>query len=95
MKKKIVILGAGESGAGSAVLALKHGFDVFVSDLGEIKEKYRNVLDGNNVKWEQGIHTEINRKKKMTMYDCQKRGPPKDIIMCKSEAQVLSRTCAE
>ena len=58
MRDRIVILGAGESGTGSAVLALKHGFDVFVSDLGEIKEKYRNVLDGNNVKWEQGIHTE-------------------------------------
>jgi UDP-N-acetylmuramoylalanine--D-glutamate ligase len=58
MKDRIVILGAGESGTGSAVLALKHGFDVFVSDLGEIKEKYRNVLDSNNVKWEQGIHTE-------------------------------------
>ena len=58
MKDRIVILGAGESGTGSAVLALKHGFDVFVSDMGEIKEKYRNVLDSNNVKWEQGIHTE-------------------------------------
>ena len=58
MRDRIVILGAGESGTGSAVLALKHGFDVFVSDLGEIKEKYMKVLDSNKVRWEQGIHTE-------------------------------------
>ena len=58
MKKKIVILGAGESGTGSAVLAMKNGFDVFVSDYGEIKEKYREILDNNNIRWEQGKHTE-------------------------------------
>ncbi|MBE3086207.1 MAG: UDP-N-acetylmuramoyl-L-alanine--D-glutamate ligase, partial [Bacteroidetes bacterium] len=51
MKKKIVIMGAGESGAGSAVLAQKHGFDVFVSDKGQIKEKYREILDNYNIKW--------------------------------------------
>jgi UDP-N-acetylmuramoylalanine--D-glutamate ligase len=56
--KKIVILGAGESGAGSAVLAKKHGFDVFVSDMGEIKEKYREILRSNNIDWEEGKHTE-------------------------------------
>ena len=44
MKKKIVILGAGESGAGSAVLAKKQGFDVFVSDKGQIKENIRRFL---------------------------------------------------
>ena len=58
MKKKIVILGAGESGTGSAVLAVKNGFDVFVSDYGEIKEKYREILDNYNIRWEQGKHTE-------------------------------------
>jgi len=58
MKKKIVILGAGESGTGSAVLAKKNGFDVFVSDYGEIKEKYREILDNNNIRWEQGKHSE-------------------------------------
>ncbi|MBK7628928.1 MAG: UDP-N-acetylmuramoyl-L-alanine--D-glutamate ligase [Bacteroidales bacterium] len=56
--KKIVILGAGESGAGSAVLAKKHGFDVFVSDMGEIKEKYREILRSNNIDWEEGKHSE-------------------------------------
>jgi UDP-N-acetylmuramoylalanine--D-glutamate ligase len=56
--KKIVILGAGESGAGSAVLAQKHGFDVFVSDNGQIKDKYREVLDTYKIKWEEGNHNE-------------------------------------
>ncbi len=58
MDRKIVILGAGESGAGSAVLAKKHGFDVFVSDKGQIKDKYREILDKNNIKWEEGSHNE-------------------------------------
>ena len=58
MSRKIVILGAGESGAGSAVLALKQGFDVFVSDKGEIKEKYREILSSHGIRWEEGNHTE-------------------------------------
>jgi UDP-N-acetylmuramoylalanine--D-glutamate ligase len=58
MSKKIVILGAGESGAGSALLAQKQGFEVFVSDIGKIKEKYREILDNNNIKWEEGNHSE-------------------------------------
>jgi len=56
--KKIVILGAGESGAGSAILAQMHGFDVFVSDMGQIKENYIELLNRNNIKWEQGKHSE-------------------------------------
>jgi UDP-N-acetylmuramoylalanine--D-glutamate ligase len=56
--KKIVILGAGESGAGSAILAQKKGFDVFVSDKGEVKQKYREILEKNRVRWEEGKHTE-------------------------------------
>jgi UDP-N-acetylmuramoylalanine--D-glutamate ligase len=58
MKKKIVILGAGESGAGSAVLAVKHGFDVYVSDSGTIKDQYREILDNHNITWEQDSHNE-------------------------------------
>jgi UDP-N-acetylmuramoylalanine--D-glutamate ligase len=58
MSKKIVILGAGESGAGSAVLAQKHGFDVFVSDKGQIKSNYREILDKHSIKWEEGNHNE-------------------------------------
>jgi len=56
--KKIVILGAGESGTGSAVLARQKGFDVFVSDMGEVKEKYRDLLDSHGIRWEEGLHTE-------------------------------------
>jgi UDP-N-acetylmuramoylalanine--D-glutamate ligase len=56
--KKIVILGAGESGAGSAILAQKKGFDVFVSDQGEVKQKYREILDNGKIRWEEGKHTE-------------------------------------
>ena len=58
MSKRIVILGAGESGAGSAVLAKKKGFDVFVSDLGQIKQKYKDILDSNHIRYEEGRHTE-------------------------------------
>ncbi len=58
MNKKIVILGAGESGVGSAVLAQKHGFDVFVSDKGQIKEYYRELLEKYRIKWEEGTHNE-------------------------------------
>lgn len=55
---RIVILGAGESGAGAAVLAKKMGFDVFVSDMSAIKEKYKNMLDSRGIEWEEGRHTE-------------------------------------
>ncbi len=58
MKKKIVILGAGESGAGSAVLAKKHGYDVFVSDNGTIRDQYRDILNNHNIRWEEGSHDE-------------------------------------
>ena len=56
--KKIVILGAGESGAGAAVLAKKEGFDVFVSDMSSIKDKYKKLMDEHGVEWEEGHHTE-------------------------------------
>ncbi len=55
--KRIVILGAGESGAGAAVLAKKQGFDVFVSDMSAITEKYKKQLDSHAISWEEGQHT--------------------------------------
>lgn len=58
MSKRIVILGAGESGSGAAILAKEKGFDVFVSDCGTISEPYRALLDQNGVAWEDGQHTE-------------------------------------
>lgn len=58
MNKKIAILGAGESGAGAAVLAKKEGFDVFVSDMSKIQNKYKDLLDKHHIEWEEGQHTE-------------------------------------
>ena len=55
--KKIVILGGGISGYGSAVLAKKKGYDVFLSDAGRVAEKYASVLDEWGVEWEQGSHS--------------------------------------
>ena len=58
MAKRIVILGAGESGAGAAVLAKKQGFDTFVSDMSTIKDSYKNMLNERGIEWEEGKHTE-------------------------------------
>ncbi len=54
----MVILGAGESGVGAAVLAQKKGFDVFVSDKGKIADKYKEVLKKNSIHFEEGVHSE-------------------------------------
>lgn len=56
--KRLVVLGAGESGAGAAVLAKKQGLDVFVSDFGEIKNQYKQLLDNYKIPWEEKKHTE-------------------------------------
>lgn len=56
--KRIIILGAAESGAGAAVLAKKEGLDVFVSDMGTIKDKYKAMLNAHQIAWEEGYHTE-------------------------------------
>lgn len=58
MSKRMVILGAGESGVGAAVLAKAKGFDVFVSDLSSIKPKYKEMLEAHGIQWEEGQHTE-------------------------------------
>ena len=58
MAKRIVILGAGESGTGAAVLAQKKGFETFVSDMSAIKDKYKQMLDERNIRWEEGQHSE-------------------------------------
>lgn len=55
---RIVILGAGESGAGAAVLAQKKGFNTFVSDMSLIKDKYKAMLNERGIQWEEGKHTE-------------------------------------
>jgi UDP-N-acetylmuramoylalanine--D-glutamate ligase len=53
-----VILGGGESGVGTALLAKEKGFEIFVSDKGTIKEKYKQVLIHHEIEWEEGNHTE-------------------------------------
>ena len=55
---RIVILGAAESGVGAAVLAKKHGFDVFVSDSGNIRSKYKEIIEMHDIPFEEGKHTE-------------------------------------
>lgn len=56
--KRLVILGGGESGVGTAILGKKKGYDVFVSDFGKIKENYKEVLTINRIEWEEEQHTE-------------------------------------
>ena len=58
MKQRLVILGGGESGVGTAILGKKKEFEVFVSDFGKIKEKYKQVLVNNGIEWEDEGHTE-------------------------------------
>ncbi len=55
---RLVVLGGGESGVGTAILGKKKGYDVFVSDFGKIKENYKEVLINNGIAWEEGKHTE-------------------------------------
>lgn len=55
--KRLVVLGAGESGVGAAILAQKHGFDVFVSDFGGIADRYKTALTELNVSFEENQHT--------------------------------------
>jgi len=58
-KQRLVILGGGESGVGTALLGKENGYEVFVSDKGKIKEKYKEVLIHNEIEWEEEKHTEL------------------------------------
>ena len=55
---KLVVLGAAESGVGAAILAQKQGYEVFVSDMGNIKPRYKQMLNEHYIAWEEGHHTE-------------------------------------
>jgi len=55
---KLTVLGAGESGVGTAILALKKGFEVWVSDSGQIADNYKQMLRDANSTFEEGTHTE-------------------------------------
>ncbi len=54
---KLVVLGGGESGVGTAILGKQKGFEVFLSDAGSIKEHYKNVLNGQGIEWEENQHS--------------------------------------
>ena len=56
--KRIVVLGAAESGVGAAILAQKEGFDVFLSDMGSIKPHYKGMIEEKGIPWEENGHTE-------------------------------------
>ena len=56
--KRLVVLGGGESGVGTAILGMKKGYQVFVSDFGKIKPNYKEVLINHGIAWEEEIHTE-------------------------------------
>jgi UDP-N-acetylmuramoylalanine--D-glutamate ligase len=56
--KRLIVLGAGESGVGTAILGKKQGWDVFVSDLGTIADEYKSELVKYDIRWEEGKHTE-------------------------------------
>ncbi len=56
--KRLVILGGGESGVGTAILGVQKGYEVFVSDKGEISKKYKEVLLNNKIDFEEKNHTE-------------------------------------
>ena len=58
--KRLVVLGGGESGVGTALLGKAKGYQVFVSDFGKIKENYKNVLKHHEIEWEDDGHTEAN-----------------------------------
>jgi UDP-N-acetylmuramoylalanine--D-glutamate ligase len=58
MNKRIVVLGAGESGTGAAILAKAKGLEVFVSDISLIKPLYKEMLNARHIRWEEGQHTE-------------------------------------
>mgnify|MGYP003409703283 FL=1 len=55
---RLVVLGGGESGVGTAILGKQKGYDVFVSDFGKIKDSYKEVLTNNEIIWEDEKHTE-------------------------------------
>lgn len=56
--KRLVVLGAGESGVGAAILGKEKGYDVFVSDMGKIAPRYREMLQSEGIEFEEGVHTE-------------------------------------
>lgn len=57
MKKRLVVIGAGESGTGAAILGKLKEWDVFVTDNNLIRDKYKEILNDNDIEWEEGMHS--------------------------------------
>ncbi len=82
----IVVLGAGESGTGAAILAKQKGFEVFVSDMSEIKAKYKVMLNQHDITWEEKQHSEETILKASEIIKSPGI-PDKAPIICKLKAQ--------
>ena len=67
MNKKLVILGAGESGIGAAFLGIKKGYKVFLSDKKNIDQGLQKILDENNISWESGKHSLSKLKQQISL----------------------------
>lgn len=91
--KRIVVLGAGESGVGAAILAKKKGFDTFVSDMSKIKEKYKKMLNEHGIEWEEGQHTE--RKILNADEVIKSPGIPKEVPVVKKLAELGTNIISE
>lgn len=95
-KPKILILGGGESGVGTALLAKKVGFEILVSDFGEIKDTYKEVLINNEIDWEEGGHNEEKIFKKDSFCLVMKSpGIPQEAPIVKKLLEVGLRVISE
>jgi len=84
---RLVILGGGESGVGTAILGKQKGYDVFVSDFGTISTKYQNVLNHYDIVWEQNGHTEsliLNANEVMKSPGIPEKAPIVKALMAKN-----------
>ena len=90
--KRLVVLGGGESGVGTALLGKEKGFEVFVSDYGTIKKTYKDVLIHNEIEWEEGTHTAskiLNADVVMKSPGISERAPIVEALL-KKEVPVIS-----
>lgn len=88
MVNRLVILGAGESGTGAAILAKAKGYDVFVSDQGQIKDKYKAELNSNAIEFEEGKHS-VERIIKATLIIKSPGIPEKAEVIRKAREKVI------
>ena len=77
MKEKLVVLGAGESGIGAAILGKQKGYEVFLSDINTIPLALQNLLDEKEIIWESGQHS-LNLMKEASIA-VKSPGIPRDI----------------